>query len=1216
MAEDQGYQAHGRAIRGMLRRARRRIIGFLALRTALRAMLLALAAALLLAGLSHLTHLPALGRIILLGGGLLALGGLLLYGLGGALRRYGALEQTARALDRRFPELKNRLESALEFLERGPDHCHYSPELTRAAVRQTAELVGEPGEARRLAGGVLERYRADARREGWLALGLAAVLAGAALLDPSGLSRLARDYRHPLALLTAERNFRLAVQPGNLTILRGDTVTVSGTGSIPRPGPMTIHFWQAGEPRGQAEMSAVSGSAGFEHLFAGLENDLSYVVSQGRTASDTFRITVTSNPFVTELRLRFEYPEHTGLEPFETMRDRAIQALYGTRVVLSGRASNPLAEARLVLGPDSSRLMAAAGERGFLDTLVLREDGGYRIALRDRWGLTNPDTLSYPITVLRDEPPVIVLKFPEDGALLDESLKQPLVYEAADDFGLSRVELIFHKESIAGRVGKEQLVVIGRGPGRERENHRLGQYLWELGELRLVPQDEVVYRLRVFDNDRLSGPKSAITPEFRVRFPSLEEIFQGEQQRQQEITGDLQQLERQGTQLREQVEQMSQALERGRQLNWENEQQLRQAAREQQQLVEQVQELARRLEGSIRQLQRGEMMSSELLEKMTQVQQLMEEVATGELKEAMSKLQQALERQLDPRQLAEAVEQLKLSQEQILEKMDKTIALLEKVKLEQQLDYLVKQTAELAGLAERLADSTASRLGEPVGERDSPSVAPRDTAAGAAGERGREDGPQEPDRQSRPEAGNGEDRPRSPEEDQAQGNQAAEGLPELAEELGTKGEQVFEELAETGDNLQRMGERELAEKLAREGEPGQRESFREQLAGIERNLQQGRLGQAGRQERELTEEARQRHQRMQEYRDQLKQEWRNEVSQAMARAFDDLNWLSRRQEELYQAVQAEPDINHPDVLGYAAEQQDINAGLEEVLQSLLAASRDNFFISPQLLAYLEAAVEHGNESAARLQEEVRRKDQADRQLQQSLAVTNASMLLLIDDRQGLLQSASGTGMDQMMQQLEQMARRQEELNRQMQEAMQQNSQGSQGPSGQSGMLPSLEQGGQMPGQADLMSMLRQMAAEQQAIREQAAQLAEQLKGRRQLGSSSAEGAAEEAEQVLEDIRRRGVTEETLERQRRILDRLLDAQVSMQERDAGKERKSERPGEYEARPPAALEQELLERAGKDSALRAVLERWKGQYPESFEALVRDYFELIRSRELEP
>ena len=148
-----------------------------------------------------------------------------------------------------------------------------------------------------------------------------------------------------------------------------------------------------------------------------------------------------------------------------------------------------------------------------------------------------------------------------------------------------------------------------------------------------------------------------------------------------------------------------------------------------------------------------------------------------------------------------------------------------------------------------------------------------------------------------------------------------------------------------------------------------------------------------------------------------------------------------------------------------------------------------------------------------------------------------------------------------------------------------------------------------------MEMLRRMAAEQEAIRRQLQEMAERMRGRQDLMGNALEGAAQEAEEVVKQLLEQGISQETLERQNRIFNRLLDAQKSVQERESGRRRKAERPEDFMLVPPDGLPDGLLDSGNGDKRLRRQLERWQGSYPESYRNLIRQYYELLRARELE-
>lgn len=1187
-----------RILEKALVRAQRRIFRLLFWRTLLWCCILILAACLALISLEKTIYLPALWRIVILGGAGALLVLVLFHRIWQAVRKHGRLAQVAREIDRHFPHFKNRLEAALEFVRNPLKREIYSAELIEAAVCQASELVKDDWKVRSLVSRVLKGERKKVRIEGYAASVLLVVLLSFSIADPFGLYQVFQNYCHPVDLLRRERVFRIFVHPGNITILRGDSVQIRAVGTIHRPEDMVVHFWQAGRGKEAQAMTYRQDQFEYNHTFQRVENDLSYYVEQETARTDTFRVQVTNNPFVTELVFHYDYPAYTALPRYETARDKAIQALRGTRVALSGRSSNPLVRAEIVLEPDSVRPAAISGERNFSDTLYLQNDGGYRIRLEDCWGLANSDTLVYPITVIPDELPAIVLRFPGPEAQVDERMKQPLLFEVADDFGVSRVELHFQKQDPAGQSSPPTRRTIASW--KKARAYVMDQYVWDLKQLRLLPEDVVTYRLFVFDNDRVSGPKSVSTPEYRIRFPSLEDIFDQEQQRQEEIVSNIQQLGEKGEKLREQVRQMSEAIERGQKVEWEEGRKLDQAVREQVEMLEQVRRLAKELQESIEQMERGNLVSSEVIDKLAKVQQLLEDVTTDRMKEVMEKLQQALDK-LDQQELSQTMENLEISQEQLLEKLDRTLALLEKLRLEQQMDYLVNRTEELAREAAEYADSTAALPGEPLAEE-------KDTILSRDGEI--------PGVSLDSEIEIAPDSTVASHKAEEMKNLAA-GVEYLAEkvlELDQQTAEFFEQLAVTSQNMEQAGEKELAEKLNEEGSRENRKFFRKNLSAASNAFRSGRLHDSAAGQGRVTRGLQKMHQRMKEYRDEFREKSQKKVARAMERAFDELSYLSGRQEDILISVAQEPDINHPDVLEYASEEQDIIEGLVSIRDGLIDAARDNFFVSGELLLYVAAALGRGEESLQNLQAERRRKADTIQSIKRSLATINASMMTLLRDRGNMEQSTSITGIDQVMARLEALAERQQKLNEQIQSF--QSGSSMPGQEGRGKLLPSARgASGTGPSQADLMQMLRQMAAEQKAIRDQVAELAEQMAERKEILGSNMEGVIKDAEEVIKDMLERGVTQETLERQRRIFNRLMDAQKSIQQRDTGRRRKSERPGEYTVKPPEALARELLESSQQESLLKSILQRWEGAYPESFEVLIREYFELLRLKNLE-
>jgi hypothetical protein len=97
------------------------------------------------------------------------------------------------------------------------------------------------------------------------------------------------------------------------------------------------------------------------------------------------------------------------------------------------------------------------------------------------------------------------------------------------------------------------------------------------------------------------------------------------------------------------------------------------------------------------------------------------------------------------------------------------------------------------------------------------------------------------------------------------------------------------------------------------------------------------------------------------------------------------------------------------------------------------------------------------------------------------------------------------------------------------------------------------------------------------------------------------------DEVIKDMQDQNVNRKTLQRQQRILQRMLDATRSLQEKDYSEKRRGERGKDYQVRSPRELPSDLLDRKAR---LREELLRLKREgYSKDYEDLIRKYFEAL-------
>lgn len=287
--------------------------------------------------------------------------------------------------------------------------------------------------------------------------------------------------------------------------------------------------------------------------------------------------------------------------------------------------------------------------------------------------------------------------------------------------------------------------------------------------------------------------------------------------------------------------------------------------------------------------------------------------------------------------------------------------------------------------------------------------------------------------------------------------------------------------------------------------------------------------------------------------------------------------LSQNQEELSKKIGNTPRQSDR-IMDVAVEQNQAQQNLARLIKDLIDLSGKTFGVTPRISKSLGQAA--GNMRSAVSQMEERDPDQAARSAGQATAALNMTALELMAAMQQLQNSGSPSGFENYLQQLQQMAGQQQGIN------------------GETQMLGMDSPGGQ--------GNLRQLAARQRQVRQSLEQLQEQMQGNTKQ-SGDLGGIAKDMEEVIKDLQNNQVLRRTLERQQRILSRLLDAQKSLRTQDYKDERQSKTGADIVRTSPDGLPQNQGERR---TLLQENLEKaLRDGYSKEYENLIRRYFEEL-------
>ncbi len=947
--------------------------------------------------------------------------------------------------------------------------------------------------------------------------------------------------------------FSLAIAPGDTSVVRGDTLVVEIAASgRALPARLTLETRRQGEKATDALVLQPDTAGRYRYTFVNVRQPVEYRIVAAPVASGWYTVAVTERPVVQGLQLVLTPPAYTRL-PRQVLPAGVgdVTAMPGSRidvaVVVEG---DDIQQVALDFGTTQVPLAHTDGRAQ--GAFTIRGPASYTVTARSAEGLRNLTPIRYTITPLRDEPPSITLESPAEDLQLDDSLAAPLRFRFTDDFGFSRLALVFRLVERRFGEATDTATTITLPLENPRTLDQAAQFTWLLrthSGLELLPGDVVEYHLQVWDNDAVSGYKTARTATRRLVLQSLAEQYDALDATQDDAESRLEDLVEQSGSVREAFDKLRNELRQQKEANWEDSRQLDALKEQQESLSGQIEELSEQMKDVADALQDKSLVSPETMEQYRQLQQVMEEIQAPELREALDKLREALE-ELNLEKMEGAFEQFEFNEEQYRQRLERALELFQNLRIQQELEEAARRAEALAEQQERLQEETKA-----LEEQQN-----KDASSGKS---------------------------------EAQKQEAAQKREEAAERLAEQQARSAEEARALEEQLEQTQQRmqesrtapkqemnELREKVEGENLPEQMQENREQL-------QQEQYGPAQQQQQQMQKSLQQTQQQLQQMKAQMEQQQQKVNVQALRRALDDVLRLSQQQEALRQSVQTSTPDN-PAVREAARRQTTLSENFQTVSDSIQAIAKRLPGVNRVVQRLTGEATREMTRATERLGE--RQPPQAAGHQKAAMTQLNELALRLSDLLNQAMNGEGSTGsgqqsLQQMMEQLGKMSGGQQQLNDQIQQ-----------------MLNDM-QGERLSNEGQ--QRLRQMAEQQAAIRRQLRQMSRNPEARGQL-LGDLESIAQQMEESIEEMQRGRVDRPLIQRQQQILTRLLEAQRSMQQRGQ-EERREGRQGRDRDRPsPDALPpSEAAEQLRRD-LIRAL----ESGYAPDYQTLIKKYFELLQ------
>ncbi len=1010
-----------------------------------------------------------------------------------------------------FPEIKDRLADAIQVFRLRDDKTYgTSSSLAQISLQSVYEKIKS-----------FDFKRTASKKPLIQSLRMGTIMVAFSMtnfiLFPNTLGNALIRLSHPHQDFSTPLSFRLDIHPGNARIIEGEDVNITITSEGDAPLEISLVLQEEGDRITKRLLQYP-----YHYLIASVRRDFDYFIEADPFRSETYQIDVIQRPLVRTLQVKLIPPSYTrmGIMELET-NSGEIKIVQGTKVLLSVTANKFLSQSFIHMEKGGEKMMAIHAQKAEGE-FVVQQDDRYWIGLVDTLGLENVNPISYPITLQPDLHPIARILFPARNVNLDEGMTIPLTLEGEDDFGISLCQLGYwiHKGEITNSTEKQPLLLPL--PFTQNEPVKVLQnFDWNVSSLDLFPEDIISYQFEVWDNDRISGPKQARSSIYTARFPSILEIFQEVEKEQSNQIENLDDIYSESQILREKLEQISEELKSGKELEWEERKNLENMGQEQARMEEEVQNLQTKLDDLINRMEKNDLLSLETLEKYQELQQLFKEITTPELTETMKKLQEALET-VNQDILKEAMNNFKISQDNFLKAIERTISILKKLKIEQKVDELAKRMEDLIqrqGSINEELNQEKETIEQKLIRRE-----------------------------------------QQIEENSESLRQEMDKLSEMMNELSGMPISQLEAIMNTMDQQDLSGQLNQMQQMM---QAGKTEQAKNAGAGAQQTMQS------------LSE-------MMKELQESMKNSQKEKVADALKRASYRLLQLSTGQEDLM-AQTSEGKVSE----SQSAERQlSLLSGLNQVVDSLVQLSHETFFVTPEMGRALGKAQTQMN-NALEMMAQSDGQQNAQGHQGQAMGALNETVMALQNALEQLSSSGSGLGLEELMMGLEKMSQLQLGINQQTMDLF------------QDGQL-SLE---------DQAAMGR-LAAEQAAVKKTMEDLLREFGDNSEI-TGRLDQMVEDMESVVQELQQQRASQETIQRQERILSRLLDAQHSVRKQDYSRKRESITGEDVIRKSPEELSRE--EQTGQERILRDVLRLGEEGYTKDYQELIRQYYERLLQEE---
>ncbi len=433
----------------------------------------------------------------------------------------------------------------------------------------------------------------------------------------------------------------------------------------------------------------------FSYRFRNVNNSIQLHFFADNYKSNTYTINVLPTPLIISFNLEIDVPEYTG-EADMILKNVGDVSVPAGSVAKWNFSTKDIDSLKFVFA-DSIEIPAQKDSSGFSFTRKLLSGSPYSISVENKYFINN-QLVKYAINVIPDLFPSITAQ-----SIVDSITPSVLYFNGiiSDDYGFKNLKFIYQLPDNE-KINSIEVPISKNVVSQEY------YFAFDFAKVAAAGEGSVSYYFEVSDNDGVNGSKSTKSEFFKFSIPNAEELEILANKAQSNMESKLEQSMNLAQEIQNELNTLKKENFDNNISDWQKANKLKEIAMKQAKLEDLTQKIAQENKAKNQMSNTFNEQEKEILEKQKQIEEMLENVLSDELKALIEELNKLAE-DYKTEEFNKLSEKLEMSYEDLTKQLDRNMEMLKQFEVEQKIENAKTRLENLAQQQQELSEQTENK---------------------------------------------------------------------------------------------------------------------------------------------------------------------------------------------------------------------------------------------------------------------------------------------------------------------------------------------------------------------------------------------------------------------------------------------------------------------------------------------------------------------------